>query len=32
VWEVLEWMHLAQDRDLFLALVKIVINLRVPHN
>jgi hypothetical protein len=29
-WEGVEWMHLAQNRDEWRALVNTVINLRVP--
>jgi hypothetical protein len=29
-WEVVDWIHLAQDRDQCLALVNTVMNLRVP--
>jgi len=29
-WEVVDWIHLAQDRDECLAVVKTVMNLRVP--
>jgi hypothetical protein len=31
-WEIVDWMHLAQDRDHWWALVKMVMNLRVPKN
>jgi hypothetical protein len=30
-WEGVEWMHLAQDRDQWRALVNTVMNLRVPY-
>jgi hypothetical protein len=30
VWEGVDWMHLAQDRDQWRALVNTVMNLRVP--
>jgi hypothetical protein len=29
-WEVVDWMHLAQDRDQYRVLVNTVTNLRVP--
>jgi len=29
-WEVVGWMHVAQDRDQCLALVNTVMNLRIP--
>jgi hypothetical protein len=29
-WEVVDWMHLDQDRDQWQTAVKIVMNLRVP--
>jgi len=29
-WEGVDWMHLAQDRDQWQALVKMVMNLWVP--
>jgi hypothetical protein len=29
-WEVVDWMHLAQDRDEWWALMNTVMNLRVP--
>jgi hypothetical protein len=29
-WEGVDWMHLAQDRDQWLAFVNTVMNLRVP--
>jgi hypothetical protein len=28
-WEGVDWMHLAQDRDQWLALVNMVLNLQV---
>jgi hypothetical protein len=31
-WEGLNWMHLAQDRDKWQALVNTVMNLWVPQN
>jgi len=30
VWEGVEWIHLAQDRDQWRAVVNTVMNLRVP--
>jgi hypothetical protein len=30
VWEGVDWMHLAQDRDQWWALVNMVMNLWVP--
>jgi hypothetical protein len=30
-WEGVNWMHLAQDRDQWQALVKTVMNLQVPY-
>jgi len=30
VWEVVDWMHLVQDRDQCRALVNTVTNIRVP--
>jgi hypothetical protein len=30
VWERVEWIHLAQDRDQWLVLVNTVLNVRVP--
>jgi hypothetical protein len=30
VWEVVDWMHLTQERDQWRALLKTVMNLRVP--
>jgi hypothetical protein len=29
-WEGVDWIHLAQDRDQWCALVNMVMNLRVP--
>jgi hypothetical protein len=29
-WEVVDWIHLAQDRDQWQALVNMIINLWVP--
>jgi hypothetical protein len=29
-WEIVEWMHLAQDRDQWLALVNMTMNIRIP--
>jgi hypothetical protein len=29
-WEGVDWIHLVQDRDQWRALVKTVMNLRVP--
>jgi len=29
-WEGVDWIHLAQDRDQWWALVNMVMNLRVP--
>jgi hypothetical protein len=29
-WEDVDWIHLAQDRDKWLALVNTIMNLRVP--
>jgi hypothetical protein len=29
-WEVVYWMHLAQDKDQWQALVNMVMNLQVP--
>jgi hypothetical protein len=30
VWEVVDWIHLAQDRDQWWALMNTVMKLRVP--
>jgi hypothetical protein len=30
VWEGVDWIHLAQDRDQWRAVVNTVMNLRVP--
>jgi hypothetical protein len=30
IWEVSDWIHLAQDRASWLAFAKTVINIRVP--
>jgi hypothetical protein len=29
-WEVMDWIHLAQDRDQWQALVNVVMNLPIP--
>jgi hypothetical protein len=29
-WEVVDWIHLAEDRDQWLAVVKTVLNFMVP--
>jgi hypothetical protein len=31
-WSGIDWIDLAQDRDQWIALVKTVMNLRVPYN
>jgi hypothetical protein len=31
-WDGMDWIDLAQDRDQWRALVKTVMNLRVPYN
>jgi hypothetical protein len=31
-WDGTDWIHLAQDRDHWLALVNTVINLQIPQN
>jgi hypothetical protein len=30
-WKVVEWIHLAQDRDQWRALVNTIMNLRIPY-
>jgi len=30
VWEAMEWIHLAEDRDRWQAVVNTVVKLRVP--
>jgi hypothetical protein len=32
IWEDVDWMHLAQDSDQWLAVVNTVMNLQVPQN
>jgi hypothetical protein len=29
-WEIVDWLHLAEDRDQWQALLNTVMNLRVP--
>jgi hypothetical protein len=31
-WSGVDWIGLAQDRDKWIALVNVVLNLRVPYN
>jgi hypothetical protein len=30
VWECLDWIHLAQDRDQWLVLVNVIMNPQIP--
>jgi len=31
LWDVVKWIHLAQNRDQWWALVKTIMNLRIPY-